>query len=106
MPTDRHWHRRSHRRQRVQVHGCVHCRRSAPALQGNLSESIPTFETKSATLTYSSVDDLSGTRVFQGIIDATTISFGFGNGPSISGDLSASVGAAFSVNGSGDWESN
>ncbi|EMD36147.1 hypothetical protein CERSUDRAFT_124160 [Gelatoporia subvermispora B] len=73
---------------------------------GNLSESMPTFTTSSATLTYSSTNDLTGTRVFEGIIGATTLKLTFGDGPMITGDLSTSVGMAFSVNGSGDWESN
>lgn len=73
---------------------------------GNLSESLPTFSSSSATLTYSSTNDLTGTRVFEGIIGATTLKLTFGDGPIITADLTASVGMAFSVNGSGDWESN
>ncbi|EMD36077.1 hypothetical protein CERSUDRAFT_96303 [Gelatoporia subvermispora B] len=68
---------------------------------GNLSESLPTFTTSSASLNYSSTNDLTGTRVFEGIIGATTLKLTFGDGPIITGDLSASVGMAFSVNGSG-----
>ncbi|OCH84317.1 hypothetical protein OBBRIDRAFT_419859 [Obba rivulosa] len=73
---------------------------------GNLSESMPTFTSSSATLKYSSIDDLTGTRVFTGVIGATTLKLSFGDGPVITADLSSSIGMAFSVNGSGNWEEN
>ncbi|EMD36213.1 hypothetical protein CERSUDRAFT_115158 [Gelatoporia subvermispora B] len=72
----------------------------------NISESVPTFVSSNATLTYSSIDDLTGTRVFAGIIGATTVTISIGNGPTIAGDLDSSIGQAFTVNGSGNWETN
>ncbi|EMD32479.1 hypothetical protein CERSUDRAFT_26882, partial [Gelatoporia subvermispora B] len=71
------------------------------ALTCNLSNSVPTFTTSRASLKYYNVDDLTGTRTFQGLIGPTQITLTLDNHVTVSGVLDYPIDVNASVNGTG-----
>ena len=74
------------------------------SFEATLNPSLPPFTSKSATLGYDSVDDLTGTHTYKGSIGQTNFSLQINNGPITDGDLNfPSLESKNQVDGSGSW---
>lgn len=72
---------------------------------GDMDPSVASFSVTRATLTYSSTQDLTGTRFLDGQIGPTNVSISLFNGPTITGKLDTAFGEAdtSTIVGSGTW---
>jgi hypothetical protein len=70
---------------------------------GTIANSVQTFSSTNATLTYSSTEQLTSLRAFSGKVGTQDVTFTAANGPKISGPLDMPISPASNVSGSGTW---
>lgn len=73
---------------------------------GIFSPAIRDFSSFNATLTYTSLGQLTATRSFDGKVGTQDIEIRIGNGPEISGPLDAPIHPASRISGNGQWTHN
>ncbi|EJC99918.1 uncharacterized protein FOMMEDRAFT_31134 [Fomitiporia mediterranea MF3/22] len=72
-----------------------------------ISPSVQSFTTSDVKLKYDTENQLTSTRVFQGVIGILNFHLQLGDGPVISGAIKApGVNPATTVDGTGTWEEN
>lgn len=70
---------------------------------GTLSPAVQEFMCSNATLTYTSVSQLTASRSFGGRVGTTDVNLVLDNGPTIVGPLDMPISPASSLSGSGIW---
>ncbi|KAF5126285.1 hypothetical protein E5D57_000196 [Metarhizium anisopliae] len=71
-----------------------------------VSPGLPTYTTNNTILKYTSVNDLTSTHHFSGVMGVNKFELAEDNGPIIKGDLNEpGIVPAITVDGSGQWES-
>ncbi|KAM3429601.1 hypothetical protein MY4824_008177 [Beauveria thailandica] len=73
---------------------------------GNFNPAVQEFSSNEATLTYTTVGQLTTHRDFDGKVGTETISLSIKNGPTIDGPLVLPINPASRVSGSGTWAQN
>jgi hypothetical protein len=72
-------------------------------LTGSIANAVQTFASTNATLNYTSTEQLTALRQFNGKVGIQDVTFTFTNGPKISGPLDMPIDPASNVSGSGTW---
>lgn len=73
---------------------------------GSVNPSVQNFSCNNATLTYTSLGQLTTTRTYEGKIGTSTIKLTLANGPVIEGPLDMPIAPASTVSGNAVWTQN
>ncbi|KAF8163838.1 hypothetical protein B0H34DRAFT_697225 [Crassisporium funariophilum] len=73
---------------------------------GNFASSVPAFTSNTATLTYTSLNQLTSTRSFDGRVGPNNVRLTLANGSVIDAVLDMPISPGSSVSGMGVWTAN
>ncbi|KAF8154464.1 hypothetical protein B0H34DRAFT_716572 [Crassisporium funariophilum] len=73
---------------------------------GSFASSVPAFTSNTATLAYTTLNQLVSTRSFDGRVGPNNIKLTLANGPVIDGVLDMPISPGSTVSGSGVWTGN
>lgn len=73
---------------------------------GSVNSSLQGFVSSHATLTYSSLGQLTTTRDYEGKVGTSTVRLALANGPIIEGPLDIPIAPASTVSGNAVWTQN